>query len=116
MEQGDVDAAFHQPDTIRQNALFNQFVRRAFGWRINPIHLSIIPQGIFPRQIFNGGISGQILGVLGQRRVIGAVDRQLQDIGDRKRRQPDGAGRGGMDVGNALFITVIQHFQNRRIE
>ena len=58
---------------------------------------------------------GQILGILGQGGMIGAPNRQPQQPGDSQGRQSHGAGCGGLDMGEILFIAIVEDFQKRRM-
>ncbi len=109
-----IDAPGEELDLVRGQAFSDQFLPGALGGDIDPVHLVVIPADIFPGEIFDIGVLGQVAGVLRDRGVIGAVTGQLQDAGDRQGRQPDRTRGGRVDGGELFPVTVLQHFQERR--
>ena len=60
-------------------------------------------------------VPGEDLGVLGNGGVIGPDDGKLEDVGDGQGRQPDRSGRRRLDMGDLLFVAVVEHLQKGRI-
>ena len=97
-------------------ALVDQFPAGFQRRHIDQIHLVVIPDDELPGQLLHGLVAGENLNILGQSRVVGAVNRQAQGPGDAQGGQTDGAGRGRMDVGVVAGVDEVEHFQERRIK
>jgi len=113
MEALDIDASGEEPDFFRAEAFLDQFASGAPGGDVHMIHLFIVPEGKLPDEILHLGIPGQVLRILRERRVIGAADGAFENARNGQSRQSNGAGGGRMELGEALFVAVVEHLQKR---
>jgi len=116
IETVDIHAPGEQPQLGRIEPFFDQFPTGLPGGDVDHIHLIVIPDNEFPGQILHTFVAGEDLDVLGQGRVVGAVDGQTQGPGDAQGGQADGAGGGRVDAGVATGVDEMEHFQQRRVE
>ncbi len=52
--------------------------------------------------------------MLGNGRMVGGVYGDVEYLGDSQSAQTDRSRRGGMNKGDAVFVAVVEHFQQRR--